>query len=54
MKISKKKRSELYAAIRTVIVDTRIKLKLSANDDMTLAQAETKIWDKVKHVLGVI
>jgi len=53
MKISKKKRSELYAAIRTVIVDTRIKLKLNAKDDVTLAHAEPAIWDKVKYVLGI-
>jgi hypothetical protein len=53
MKISEKKRNELYGAIHEAIVDVRIALKLPANGDYTLAQVENKIWQDQKRVLGL-
>jgi len=53
MKISQKKRDELYAAIHDEIVSVRIKLKLPSKDDVTLAQVELAIWVKQKRALGL-
>ena len=53
MKISNKKRSELYRAIHEAIVDICIKLKLPADQDIILAQVEHKIWSEQKKVLGL-
>ncbi len=53
MKISKKMQEELYRAIHSTIVDVRIKLKLTAKDDVTLAQVEHKIWSAQKQALGL-
>jgi len=53
MKIGQKKRDELYAAIHEEIVSVRIKLKLPAKDDVTLAQIEHAIWAKQKRALGL-
>ena len=53
MKISPEKRVELYLAIHENIMDTRVKLKLSANDDFVLSQTIDKIWNDVKLVLKI-
>lgn len=53
MKISQKKKEELYKAIREPIVDIRIALKLSANDDFILAQIENEIWKQLKYILKI-
>ena len=53
MRISTKRRNELYAAIHSEIVDVRIALKLPPKDDVTLAQVEHKIWRKQKEALGI-
>lgn len=53
MKISEKKRDELYKAIHDEIVSVRIQLKLPAKDDVTLAQVEHAIWTKIKRALGL-
>ena len=53
MRVSKKKRSELYAAIREPIVDVRIRLKLPADKDVVLAQVEHEIWKRQKKALGL-
>lgn len=53
MKLSHKKRNELYAVLHEEIVNVRIKLKLPAKDDVTLAQVEHAIWVKIKRVLGM-
>lgn len=51
MKLSSNTRMDLYRAICEPIVDVRIKLKLSAKDDIVLAQVEPKIWQRVIEVL---
>lgn len=53
MKLSKKRSFELYDAIRKVIVNKRVILKLKSEQDFVLAQAETEIWEGIKHVLGI-
>ena len=53
MKLSQKRRDALYAAIHSAIVDVRIELKLSPQDDVTLAQVEHEIWRKQKMALGL-
>ena len=53
MKISEKRRSELYSAIHDTVVDLRIELKLSPKDDVKLAQVEIEIWRKQKLALGI-
>ena len=53
MKISAKKREELYAAIHSEISDLRIALQLDPKTDYKLAQVELKIWRKQKEVLGI-
>lgn len=51
MRMSATKRQELYKAIHDGIVDARLKLRLPAKDDITLAQVEHAIWAKQKLVL---
>jgi hypothetical protein len=51
MKMSAKKREELYQAIYDSLMDVRIKLHLIAAQDVIVAQAITKIWKKQKEVL---
>lgn len=54
MRISNKKREELYAAIHNSLVDVWLKLNLSAKDDVFLAQIEQvahEIWRRQKEVL---
>jgi hypothetical protein len=53
MRISSKKRDELYRVIREEIVNARIKLKLSPKDDVILAQVEPRIWNGLKEVMGL-
>ena len=53
MKISQKRCDELYGAIHEEIVSVRIKLNLSAKDDVILAQVERAIWAKQKRTLGL-
>jgi len=53
MRISDKRRQEMYRAIHDAIVDVRIELKLSPKDDVKLAQVEHKIWKKQKEALGL-
>ena len=53
MRMSSKRRQELYGAIRDSIMDIRIELKLMPNQDHSLAQVENKIWAKQKKVLGL-
>lgn len=53
MKMSEKRRSDLYAAIHEAIVDVRVKLKLPAKDDHVLAQVINEIWRRQKGVLNL-
>ena len=52
MRISAKRRQEMYRAIHDAIVDVRIELKLSPKDDVKLAQVEHEIWRRQKEALG--
>jgi hypothetical protein len=51
MKLSKKRRENLYAAIHTTIINARIKLKLPPTEDFILAQVEHEIWLRQKRAL---
>jgi hypothetical protein len=53
MKISRKKRDAMYAAIYSSLMDARVRLKLEPKDDFVLAQVEQEIWRKQKAVLGL-
>lgn len=53
MRISQKRRAELYRAIHNGIVDVRIKLKLPAKEDVMLAQVESEIWRNQKKTLDI-
>ena len=53
MKLSDKKSSEIYSAIRDPIMDARIKLKLSEEQDYILFKLETEIWKNIKNVLKI-
>jgi hypothetical protein len=50
MRISNKNQSKLYKAIHDPIVDLRIKLRLSSDKDVLLAQVEHEIWRRQKEV----
>lgn len=54
MRISKKKQQELYDAIHNEIIRIRMLLRLTANQDVALAQIEHRIWSKMKVVLGLV
>lgn len=52
-KISSRVRQELYNAVYKEICDVRVKLRLSVNDDLILAQVTHRIWDNQKRLLGI-
>jgi hypothetical protein len=54
MKISQKRRDELYGAIHNEVLKIRMQLQLPANKDWRLAQVEHEIWAQQKRVLGII
>lgn len=51
MRISERKRNELYSAIHDSITDLRIKLKLPGGSDFALAQLEQEIWRRIKSTM---
>ena len=53
MRMSEKKRQELYNAIHITVVDLRIELDLPTADDIKLFALTYKIWSKQKEVLGI-
>jgi hypothetical protein len=55
MRISQKKRQQLYNAIYDSIMDTRIILQKDKSyfGDYEIAQTVGKIWDKQKAILGL-
>ena len=55
MRISKKKRQQLYDAIHEPIMDTRIKLQKEKAyfGDYEIAQTVGKIWDLQKKILRI-
>lgn len=53
MKISKKKREEIYKAIHSTVIGVRIKLATNAKTDFAIAQIEPEIWRKICNVLEI-
>jgi hypothetical protein len=53
MKMSRKRKDELYAAIHDEMVNIRMNLNLPPRDDVRLAQVEHAIWKRQKQVLGL-
>lgn len=53
MRMSKKRRAKLYAAIHDAILDVRMKLKLPAKDDHLVAQVIHEIWRGQKDALNL-
>lgn len=51
MKLSAKKREELYAAIHNAVMDARLALLLPAAKDFRVAHIVNDAWDRVKKVL---
>lgn len=53
MKMSKKRRAKLYEAIHSSIFNVRVELRLPNRGDVTLADLEHKIWDRVCRALNL-
>ena len=54
MKISSKRRHELYSAIHNAIVDVRIRLDLQPPEDAVLAKVIDKIWHCQTQILKIL